>query len=102
MTADDSPFVALEALLSRLMLAGVICSASSLLIGLAMFLGGLNNRAPAIALAFGLVVLMATPVMRVAVSVVESLRTGDWFFISTTIAVMVLLGLTFAHALGYF
>jgi uncharacterized membrane protein len=102
MTADDSPFVALEALLSRLMLAGVICSASSLLIGLAMFLGGLGNRAPAIALAFGLVVLMATPVMRVAVSVVESLRTGDWFFISTTIAVMVLLGLTFAHALGYF
>ena len=102
MTIDDSPFVALEALLGRLMLAGVICSASSLLIGLARFLGGAGPRATAIALAFGLVVLMATPVMRVAVSVVESLRTGDWFFISTTIAVMVLLGLTFAHAVGYF
>jgi len=47
-------------------------------------------------------VLMATPVMRVAVSVVESLRTGDWFFVSTTIAVLVLLGLTLAHAVGYF
>ena len=102
MTADDSPFAALEALLSRLMLAGVICSASSLLIGLLMFLGGAGPRATAIALAFGLIVLMATPVMRVAVSVLESLRTGDWFFVSTTIAVMVLLGLTFAHAVGYF
>jgi uncharacterized membrane protein len=102
MTADDSPFLALEALLGRLMLVGVICSASSLLIGLAMFLAGAGRRPTAVALAFGLVVLMATPVMRVAVSVVESLRTGDWFFISTTIAVMVLLGLTFAHALGYF
>jgi uncharacterized membrane protein len=102
MTADDSPFLALEALLSRLMLVGVICSASSLFIGIAMFLAGAGPRPTAIALAFGLVVLMATPVMRVAVSVVESLRTGDWFFISTTIAVMVLLALTFAHAVGYF
>jgi uncharacterized membrane protein len=80
----------------------VICSASSLLIGIVMFLAGAGNRATAVALAFGLVVLMATPVMRVAVSVVESIRTGDWFFISTTIAVMVLLGLTLAHAVGYF
>jgi|RhiMethySRZTD1v2_1073278.scaffolds.fasta_scaffold1180171_2 uncharacterized membrane protein len=102
MTSADSPFVALEALLSRLMLAGVICSASALLIGLVMFLGGAGHRATAMILAFGLVVLMATPVMRVAVSVVESLRTGDWFFVSTTIAVLVLLGLTLAHAVGYF
>lgn len=102
MTSQDSPFVALEALLSRLMLAGVICSAAALLIGLALFLAGGSHRPAAVILAFGLIVLMATPVMRVAVSVVESLRTGDWFFISTTIAVMVLLGLTFAHAVGYF
>ena len=102
MTSADSPFVALEALLSRLMLAGVICSASALLIGLVMFLGGAGHRATAVSLAFGLIVLMATPVMRVAVSVVESLRTGDWFFVSTTIAVLVLLGLTLAHAVGYF
>ena len=102
MTSQDSAFVALEALLSRLMLAGVICSASALLIGLALFLTGGGHRPEAVILAFGLIVLMATPVMRVAVSVVESLRTGDWFFISTTIAVMVLLGLTFAHAIGYF
>ena len=102
MTSQDSPFAALEALLSRLMLAGVICSASALLIGLALFLAGGGNRPTAVILALGLIVLMSTPVMRVAVSVVESLRTGDWFFISTTIAVMVLLGLTFAHAVGYF
>ena len=102
MTAEDSPFLALEALLGRLMLTGVICSASALLIGLVMFLAGAGHRATAISLAFGLIVLMATPVLRVAVSVVESLRTGDWFFVSTTIAVMILLGLTFAHAVGYF
>ena len=102
MTSEDSPFVALEAMLGRLMLTGVICSAAALIVGLVMFLAGAGDRPTAVILSFGLYVLMATPVMRVAVSVIESLRAGDWFSVSTTIAVMVLLGLAFAHAVGYF
>jgi uncharacterized membrane protein len=102
MTSADSRFVALELMLGRLMLTGVICSAGSLIVGLVMFLAGAGERPTAVILSFGLYVLMATPVLRVAVSVIESVRTGDWFFVSTTVAVMVLLGLTFAHAVGYF
>ncbi len=102
MTSSDSHFLALETLLGRLMLAGVICSAGLLLAGLTMFLAGGTGRATAVVLTAGLFVLMATPVLRVGVSVIESIRTRDWFFVLTTIAVMVLLGLTFAHAVGYF
>jgi len=41
----------------------------------------------------GLVVLMGTPVLRVAVSAVAYLRARDWFFVATTLAVLaVLLG----------
>jgi uncharacterized membrane protein len=100
MTSSDAPFVALETLLGRLMFAGVIGSSGLLLAGVAMFLVG--ARATSTVLAAGLFVLMATPVLRVAVSVVESLRTRDWFFVLTTLAVLVLLGLTLAHAVGYF
>jgi uncharacterized membrane protein len=102
MTASDLRFILLETILGRLMLGGVICSALLLLCGLAMFLAGASHSATAVVLTAGLFVLMATPVLRVGVTVVESVRTRDWFFVSTTIAVVVLLGLTLAHAVGAF
>lgn len=100
MTSSDAHFIALETLLGRLMLAGVIGSAGLLLAGVAMFLAGAGQTSAV--LSAGLFALMATPVLRVAVSIVESIRTRDWFFVLTTVAVMVLLGLTLAHAVEYF
>jgi uncharacterized membrane protein len=47
----------------------------------------------------GLMVLMATPMLRVAVSVVEAVRLRDWFFIATTAAVATLLALSVTYAL---
>jgi uncharacterized membrane protein len=42
----------------------------------------------------GLIALMATPMLRVAVSFVESIRTRDWFFVAATLAVVMLLAST--------
>jgi uncharacterized membrane protein len=50
----------------------------------------------------GLFVLMATPMLRVAVAVIESVRMRDWSFVATTLAVVILIGLTLAHAAGIF
>ena len=89
----DSP---LERLLGVLMLAGVACSAGLLLLGLGWFMAG--ARAEPLRTT-GLTILMITPALRVAIAVVEALRLRDWLFVTTTIAVVVLLGLTLVFAL---
>jgi uncharacterized membrane protein len=67
-----------------------------LIVGLALFLGG---RPADVVLTAGLVVLMGTPALRVAVALAEARRQGDWLFVGTTVAVVVLLGLTLFVAL---
>jgi uncharacterized membrane protein len=39
-------------------------------------------------LAAGLMILIATPMLRVVVSIVEYLRMGEWFFVATTVVVL--------------
>jgi len=85
---NDDTLYRLEDQLGRLLLVGVICSATLLFVGL--LLSG-TNLGPALATGFlnaGLIVLMATPVLRVIVSVVEYARIRDWFFVMTTLAVL--------------
>jgi uncharacterized membrane protein len=82
---------ALERLLARLMLAGVTLSAIALAAGLAMWLAG---RQTTRLLDAGLIALMGTPVLRVAMSFVESIRMRDWFFVAATLAVLMLLATT--------
>ena len=94
----DPRFSALERLLGRLMLAGVTSSAACLLMGLVLFLTG-AAMAATVVMTIGLVILMATPVLRVLVAVVESFRLHDWFFLASTLSVVVLLGLTLMWSL---
>lgn len=91
MTNRRSETDSLERLLARLMLAGVTFSALALLIGLALWLAGPRTTR---LLEVGLIALMATPMLRVAVSFVESIRTRDWFFVAATLAVVMLLAST--------
>lgn len=79
---------ALESLLARLMLAGVTLSAISLAAGLALWLSG--SQATRL-LDAGLITLLATPMLRVAVSFLEALRMRDWFFVGATLTVILLL-----------
>lgn len=81
-------FQRLEELLGRVLVIGVVMSAVVLGIGLAIeFLGGNAHRT----LQAGLILLMATPILRVAVSLVEYVRMRDWFFASTATAVLLVL-----------
>lgn len=89
----------LEYHLGRLLIVGVIVSAALLTVGLALWLAQPDGVAAVWLLNAGLVVLMATPIMRVLVSFAEYVRIRDWFFVATTIVVLVELTVSLVVAL---
>jgi uncharacterized membrane protein len=90
----------LEHRLGVLLKAGVLSSAASLAIGLATWFAAGPTTFSNGALTFGLLILMATPILRVVVSLVAYIRMRDWFFVGTTVAVFVLLAITVLLAWG--
>lgn len=99
MTPEHGSLSRLEHHLARLLVTGVIASAVLLFIGLALWLESPDSHAARWLLNAGLIVLMATPILRVVVSVVEYVRIRDWFFVAITIVVLVELTLTVVVAL---
>jgi uncharacterized membrane protein len=89
----------LEAHLGTLLFVGVTAAASLLLIGLVLWAVNANAGLATWLLNGGLIVLMATPILRVIVSVVEYARARDWFFVTTTLAVLTVLLVSIALAL---
>lgn len=97
MTADTDR---VEALLGRLLTTGVRISNGLLAVGLVLWAVGGPNVPAALLLHAGLLALIATPVARVIVSLVEYVRERDWFFALTTAAVLAVLAVTVAVALA--
>ncbi len=89
---------AFERHLGRVLGAGVRVSSVLLGAGLVLFLAGRTPTLADVCLRGGLITLMATPVFRVALSVVEYARERDWFFLGTTAAVLLVLLATIAAA----
>jgi uncharacterized membrane protein len=89
----------LERHLGRLLVTGVIVSAVLLAAGLALWLTVPGAPLSRGLLNGGLVVLMATPILRVFVSFVEYVRMKDWVFVATTIVVLIELTVTVVVAL---
>jgi uncharacterized membrane protein len=102
MTTRPDALARLEYHVGRLFFAGVTLSAALLAIGLALFLFAPDAPATSHALNAGLLVLMATPMLRVLLSVVEYARMGDWVFVATTVAVIGELSITVVSALRGF
>lgn len=98
-TSEDRLFT-LELTLGRLLQAGVTVSAGCLAAGLIGWMTAGQSRFTDVALPLGLIVLMATPILRVAVSLVVYIRMRDWFFVATTVMVFVLLSVTVGLALA--
>jgi Protein of unknown function (DUF1634) len=96
------PDLALERLeerLGRLLKFGAGSAATCLFVGLVLWMGG-GPRVPADRiLSAGLIILMATPIVRVIVSLVAYVRMRDWFFVATTVAVFGVLIATVVLAL---
>ncbi|MGH9313698.1 MAG: DUF1634 domain-containing protein [Vicinamibacterales bacterium] len=90
-------------LLGRLLAAGVTLSAICLAAGLTLTLVGSamgpERAAPHPLLDAGLIVLMATPLVRVLVSLSEEIRDRNWFFASITLTVVAVLCATLWTAL---
>lgn len=90
---------AFERTLMRLMLAGVWLSSLVLALGLALlFLTARQPQATAL-LRAGLLIVMATPVLRVIMSMAEAVRQRDWFWLWATGAVALILTGTVAYSL---
>lgn len=81
----------LERLLGRVLKVGALTSTTLLSAGLALDLAGADGRLAARLTGIGLMVLMATPVARVVVSVVDYALERDWLFLALTASVLVIL-----------
>jgi len=81
----------LERVLGKVLLTGITTSTIALAAGLALALGWPTYAAGDLLLRAGLVILMATPAVRVLVSVVEYARSRDWLFVALTTTVLLVL-----------
>jgi len=96
---ESAPSLArLERHLGRLLVTGVLVAASCLAVGLLFYLADPASTVADRMLRTGLIVLMATPILRVVVSVVEYARMRDWFFAVTTMIVLAELAWTLIFA----
>jgi hypothetical protein len=95
----DDAISRLEVRLGHLLHAGILTAATCLAAGLALWMSGAWPAVASGLLAAGLVILMATPMLRVVVSLVAYARMRDWFFVVTTLIVFVVLVVTVSLSL---
>jgi len=74
--------------LAWLALSGVLVSGGCLLAGVALYLFAPESALTATVLQTGLIVLMATPLVRVFISIAERARVRDWTFVLVTLTVL--------------
>jgi uncharacterized membrane protein len=98
--ASLDPMSRLEHRLGRLFWLGLTLSAASLLCGLVLYLVAPQVVIGSRLLNLGLVILMATPLLRVVVSIAEYVEMREWFFVLTTLAVLLELSITLLYAFG--
>jgi uncharacterized membrane protein len=78
----------LERILGRVLAIGAAVSTVCLAAGLVMTFAAGHNGAAGALLSAGIVVLLATPVIRVAVSSAGYARQRDWLFVGLTLVVL--------------
>jgi uncharacterized membrane protein len=89
--APDAAIERLEAQVGRLLQTGVTLATVCLSAGLLMWLTLGGGRVASATLTAGLVILMLTPLARVVASLVAYVRLRDWFFVGTTVLVLLVL-----------
>jgi uncharacterized membrane protein len=99
MTAD-SDAARLERTIGIVLRAGVMTSSICLAAGLVVSLAG-GARAADLLLHAGVIILLATPVARVLISIVEYVRERDWPFVVLTAIVLVELMASAVAALAF-
>jgi uncharacterized membrane protein len=100
MTGARIQFDRLEQRLARILRGGVAVSVTLLVCGLVLHVAPAPRQASLTLLHAGLVVLIATPILRVASSFVSFVHAGDRLFAGLTAAVLAILGMTITLALA--
>ena len=88
MTQDSQRLSQFEIHLGWLLVTGVMLSAASLALGLVLLVLSPASPWPPHLLSAGLMILMATPMLRVVLSIVEYVRMREWLFVATTVVVL--------------
>ena len=91
MKLNDRGSSALELTIGRVLRLGVGASSVLLSAGLLLALIHEADGVAPIVLTTAIVVLLATPATRVAISVVEYVRERDWLFVALTLIVLLTL-----------
>jgi uncharacterized membrane protein len=78
----------LERSIALVLRVGVAVSSACLALGLVFSLADLGGAAGGLLLQIGIVVLLATPAARVAISTIEYVIAGDWQFAALTLIVL--------------
>jgi uncharacterized membrane protein len=81
----------LEQHIGTVLRVGTIASSVLFAIGLLLVLGQYAGELPRVLLTVALIVLIATPPMRVVISVIEYVRERDWTFVVLTLIVLLAL-----------
>ena len=100
MNRDRSGMQRLETTIGEVLRFGTITSSTMFAIGLVMSIVRYQPAVAQLLLVAGLVILLATPVARVVVSVIEYMRERDWTFVMLTL--IVLLALAGSVVAAYF
>ena len=90
---------ALERTVGRVLRAGIGATTVCLSSGLALRLMGIGHRPAELLLTIGLMLLLATPVARVVVSVVDYARERNWVFFGLTVIVLAELAASVIYAI---
>lgn len=100
MTGHDADIRRFEHQLSLVLARGIAVSELILAAGLAQWALGLWPESADDVLRVGLMALMATPLVRVLATLVEYVRTREWFFAAATLIVTAVLLTTLWIALA--
>ena len=100
MNRERSATQRLEVMIGEMLRFGTITSSTMFAIGLVMSIVRYQPAVAQLLLVAGLVILLATPVARVVVSVIEYMRERDWTFVMLTL--IVLLALAGSVVAAYF
>jgi len=92
------PIFRLEQQLGVLLRTGITLSALAISVGLAVWLARPDLPESGWLLQTGLVALVATPIVRVALSLAGYVRLREWWFVATTAAVLIELTVAVASA----
>jgi uncharacterized membrane protein len=95
---SDPDLERLEHQIGRVLRAGVVLSATILAAGLVMALSGVTHAARV--LDAGVILLVAIPVARIAMSFVDAIRRRDRLLAYSTAAVLLVLAALFVYARG--